>query len=58
MVTNKSLNGLFSTPRGEQMSPANTRFDKSQEKKPPLYGPFKPNNPAKKGYNKTIEKHP
>lgn len=26
--------------------------------KPPLYGPFKPNSPAKIGYNKTLNPHP
>lgn len=52
--------GLFSTPRGEQASPAGSRLDMSQEKlkKAPLYGPFKPNNPPKKGYNKTLNKQP
>jgi hypothetical protein len=30
----------------------------SIEKHPPLFGAFKPNNPAKQGYNKTLNPYP
>jgi hypothetical protein len=46
--------GVFSSPRGGMAYTSNV----SPEKKAPLFGPFRPNNPAKKGYNKTLNPHP
>jgi len=46
VTTSPGKNGLFSSPRGGSTSGPN---DLSGEKtgKPPLFGPFRPNNPAK-----------
>jgi DNA-directed RNA polymerase beta' subunit len=39
------------------MSPSGSRMT-SNEKNRPLFGPFRPNNPAKHGYNKTLNAYP
>lgn len=48
--------GLFSSPKRDP----NMRddYEQKKEQKSPAYGPFKPNNPAKQGYNKTINPFP
>jgi len=60
---NRSFNspgksGLFSTPKGEQYSPAGSKEVSAFKTQPPLFGVFKPNNPPKNGYNKTLNPHP
>lgn len=52
----KALGGVFSSPRGENYSPNNSK--PASKVKGPLFGIFKPGSPSKQGYNKTLNPLP